>query len=84
MRIVVLKPTEGWGGEGILGVEFATGLVNDFRDVLSAYKKVRESNTEDLESVEEEEIPMEKQASNNSNDPDGTQNLEVLNPEEIK
>lgn len=81
MRIVVLKPSRGWPGDGILGVEFGGGMVNDFRHVQQAYKELRESNTENLGNGEEDtpQIEIEKQVSGNSVEPD----VEIHNPEDL-
>lgn len=87
MRIVVIKPHRDWEGDGLLGVEFGTGLVNDFRRIQTAIKKLRDDNTEDLESNEDlgEDVKMEREISKNSAiDPDVNQNLEFQNPEIVE
>lgn len=85
MRIVVIKPHRDWDGDGLLGVEFGAGLVNDFRRIQTAYKKARDDNTEDLDSNPEEaleDISLQKEASMVSNvGSDVNQGLEIQDPE---
>ena len=44
LRIVVVQPNREWDGEGLLGVEFGAGMVNDFR-ALQAQKSHREATS---------------------------------------
>ena len=40
LRVSVVQPNREWDGEGLLGVEFGAGMVNDFR-ALQAQKALR-------------------------------------------
>ena len=52
LRIVVLRPGKNWGdGMSLLGVEFGSGVVNDFREAQKYYQMNRTQNTEKLEGV---------------------------------
>ena len=55
LRIVVLKPSLKWGyGESLLGVEFGSGVMNDFRDILELYRsKRKEQAPEKLDGGQE-------------------------------
>ena len=36
MRIAILKPSTSWGGPGLVGAEFGTGIQNDLMQILRA------------------------------------------------
>jgi hypothetical protein len=57
LRIVVVKPSLKWGNgaNGILGVEFGSGFVNDFREVQNVYRRNKLEKSERLDTIEEEE-----------------------------
>jgi hypothetical protein len=59
MRIVVIKPSNSWGG-GLLGVEFGQGLQNNFRDLQTAFNEFRSKEIEKLGSGTIKESPLFK------------------------
>jgi len=58
MRIVVLKPSNSWGGLGLVGAEFGTGIQNSLSVCLKNFKAKGEdaSNQRALRSEKSSEV----------------------------
>ena len=84
IRIVVLKPHLKWGyRDSLLGAEFGSGVMNNFRDIIEAYRQNKKENTDQSasEALEEKENQAEDQKDlNTKKDEDQIHNTETVAP----